>query len=606
MTLAGLSAPAFSQVPQADEAPPQAELRVGVLAYSPPWYDGAFVDESLKWLAWRLPQYAFTTEYLSPEKLRERLAARTIELAVAPAAFFAISASPLELQTLASIVSDAAADVGRSQAAAIIVRKDREDLQTLSDLRDRSIALVRDEVSPGELEVKREVLRLGADPDKFFGAERYVPRLRMRAVITEVLSGRADAGVLRACFLEDLMQSGNRSFEASIRVLDDRSGDALACRHSTPLYPGWRLEASPTLTQDAARDVAAELLTKPANAWGQHWTIATNAESYLDLLRSLQLGPFAYLREWTLSRIWDEWKAAILLATFSILGLGAHGIVLEKLVRRRTRELEHALEDQRIAEREAHEATEQLEALQRAGAVGQISSIVAHEIKQPLAVIQNLSHGTLRAIEDEPDSLDEISESVAAIHDEAGRAAAVIDRVRSWSQGHVSRQRLDASAAAADAVRKFRTSSRGRGVEIQVIRLDKCFVWMDSLELELIVINLLTNAAEAARGSPHPQVLVSLAAENGAAPDPVLQLRVEDNGPAISDEAFAGLSLRALKTSKRSGLGLGLMIVRTLTENAVGRLAFERIKPHGLAAVVTLPLCLQADDPAVQTSKETT
>ena len=82
----------------------------------------------------------------------------------------------------------------------------------------------------------------------------------------------------------------------------------------------------------------------------------------------------------------------------------------------------------------AREASARLESLQRAGAVGQISSIVAHEMKQPLGVIQNLSRGTLRLIEDEPETLDEVAQAVESINDEAVRAAQIIDRVRSWSQ----------------------------------------------------------------------------------------------------------------------------------------------------------------------------
>ena len=39
-------------------------IRLGVLTHSPPWYDGSFVDESVRWLAWKLPQYRFETEYL--------------------------------------------------------------------------------------------------------------------------------------------------------------------------------------------------------------------------------------------------------------------------------------------------------------------------------------------------------------------------------------------------------------------------------------------------------------------------------------------------------------------------------------------------------------
>lgn len=543
-------------------------IRLGVLTHSPPWYDGSFVDESVRWLAWKLPQFRFATDYLGTGDLMRRMEAREIDLAVAPASFFFFAQRPLMNRFVASIVSDAAVDAEESAAAAVIVRRDREDLKTLADLKGRSVSLVRDEVSPGELELKREVVRIGLDPDHFFGQELREPRLRMRAVVTDVLSGRTDAGILRACFLEELERSGLRGAYGELRVLDERKDDGLHCRHSTPAYPGWMLASTASLSQEAARAITAVLLTKPANAWGQHWTVSPNVEAYDDLFRTLRIGPYAYLREWTLARIWSEWKAAIIIVLISIAGLCVHGFVLEKLVGLRTRELKEAWKKQQETECEAR------------------------EMKQPLGVIQNLSRGTLRLIEDEPETLDEVAQAVESINDEAVRAAQIIDRVRSWSQGRVNRQVLEADQGVKRAVQSFMLTNRSRGISIRTGVLQSVKVWMDPLELELIVVNLLSNAAEAARKSDHPTVMIDLQTARESLPGDVaaVVLTITDNGPALSDQTFAALGCTALQTTREGGLGLGLMIVRTLAENNVGRLTFERLAPHGLAVHVTLPV----------------
>ena len=539
-----------------------------------------------------LDDFKVATDYLGTGDLMRRMEAREIDLAVAPASFFFFAQRPLMNRFVASIVSDAAVDAEESAAAAVIVRRDREDLKTLADLKGRSVSLVRDEVSPGELELKREVVRIGLDPDHFFGQELREPRLRMRAVVTDVLSGRTDAGILRACFLEELERSGLRGAYGELRVLDERKDDGLHCRHSTPAYPGWMLASTASLSQEAARAITAVLLTKPANAWGQHWTVSPNVEAYDDLFRTLRIGPYAYLREWTLARIWSEWKAAIIIVLISIAGLCVHGFVLEKLVGLRTRELKEAWKKQQETECEAREASARLESLQRAGAVGQISSIVAHEMKQPLGVIQNLSRGTLRLIEDEPETLDEVAQAVESINDEAVRAAQIIDRVRSWSQGRVNRQVLEADQGVKRAVQSFMLTNRSRGISIRTGVLQSVKVWMDPLELELIVVNLLSNAAEAARKSDHPTVMIDLQTARESLPGDVaaVVLTITDNGPALSDQTFAALGCTALQTTREGGLGLGLMIVRTLAENNVGRLTFERLAPHGLAVHVTLPV----------------
>ena len=583
--------------PQSEGARPErpVTIRVGVLAYSPPWYDGAFVDETIRQLAWRLPQYDFDVVYESAEDLRRSMAAHRVDVVISPESFLALTEGQ-RLHALASIVSDAAGDSSRSVGAAVVVRRDRTDLATLADLKGRTVAAVEDEASPGLIEVLREAARFTDRPDEFFCDVLHVPRLRMKEVLSAVMSGRADAGILRACFLEDLWRSGNTSFERELRVIDSRKGDGLSCRHSTALYPGWTIAALETLPQEEARALSAVLLTKAPNAWGQHWTVSTNVSSYTDLMKTLRIGPYAYLREWTLARIWSEYRLWILLAGIALVGLFAHSFILEQLVRRRTWELERLHAEQQAAERHAREMTERIDQLQRAGAVGQISTIVAHEMKQPLAIIQNLARGTERMIEDEPETLDEVEAAVERIEKEAGRAAAIIDRVRGYSQGRANRRAVPFAAALTEAVLQFRATRRGRLAEVIVGRCDQGEVWMDPLDLELVVVNLLANAVDACRDAARPRVRVDLRNEGDA-----MVLAVEDNGPRLSDAAFAALEGAVLKSTKADGLGLGLSIVRTIASASLGRLSFERAggaNGGGVRAVVRLPVFTAAPEAA--------
>ncbi|MEI3012075.1 MAG: hypothetical protein V8T46_07580 [Sutterella seckii] len=86
MSRATFSAPAGTPQSRTEEGPAGVqEVRVGFLAYSPPWYDGAFVDESIRYLAWRLPEYRFSVHFLSAEALEKSVAAKNVDLVVAPA-----------------------------------------------------------------------------------------------------------------------------------------------------------------------------------------------------------------------------------------------------------------------------------------------------------------------------------------------------------------------------------------------------------------------------------------------------------------------------------------------------------------------------------------
>lgn len=109
---------------------------------------------------------------------------------------------------------------------------------------------------------------------------------------------------------------------------------------------------------------------------------------------------------------------------------------------------------------------------------------------------------------------------------------------------------------------------------------------MDPLDLRLVIVNLLANAVDAASKSPSPEVRLEVAL---ASDQKTIEIRVEDNGPKLTDEAYAHLGLTPGKSSKAQGLGLGLMIVKALLEAALGSIRFERIELAGLRAIASLP-----------------
>ena len=579
-----LPVPAVSAQTDAFSSSRPLELNVGVLAYSPPWYDGAFLEETIDYLEWKLPHYRFHVEYLDSEALRLSVSQQRLDLVACGSTFYYTYLS-LGLRDIAALVSDTSTGSNRASAAAVVVRKDRTDLRQLKDLRGLRVGTVKGETSPGIYEVLTEIARFDDSPEKFFGEILEEKPLNMRRVLERVASGEIDAGIVRACFLEDLEQAGSLTETARLRVLEHKdSGDALACRHTTRSYPGWVFAASERLPEHVARDISAMLLTKPSNAWGQHWSVLTDYSETSRMLQTLKVGPYAYLRQWTVRRFIEEFWPFIVIAIFSLIGLVVHGAILSKLVQKRTAELEQVYVQRQAAERLARENSEKLDALQRLGAVGQISGIVAHEMKQPLASIQNLAHGALRILEDDEASSEEVVRAVYNIEDEASKAARIVERVRSYSRGQSLRSAIDSRRAIEDIVGQFRSSGKGRFARIETERIDSVQLMMVPIDLELIVINLLTNAAEAAAQVADPEIVVS-----AIAADDQLSINVSDTGPNISQKDFNELGSSVLRSTKANGLGLGLMIVRTLAKNYIGRVEFERRLPRGLTVRVILP-----------------
>lgn len=566
-------------------------LKVALLSYSPPWYDASFTDETIRFIAWKMPQYRFEVTWLEAENFNKTLAKGEADIVAAPTAL-------LQLQTagryrdLVTLVSNDA-DTNNAHAAAVITKTGRTDITALKDLTDKRVASVTSELSPGILEVAQELVSRGINAETFYKRLIRVEPLRMRKVVEMVQKGEVDAGIVRACFLEDLTRAGSGDITAGLKVIEERTGDGLTCRHTTRTYPGWVLAVERRMNETAARDITAVLLTKPANAWGQYWSIVTDYGAVDALLKDLKLGPYKNLGEVSFTELTKKYWPLAVLILIALTGLLAHGIILEKLVRHRTRELENANAEQKRAEREAFETHEQLDALQRAGTVGQISSLVAHEIKQPLAGIQNLSRGVLRRLEDSDNPDEELCKAVDAIGAEAARAGEIIDRVRSYSKGKNERRNISVKSEILRITQRFCLSGKAAGVQILLGHLEDAAVYIDPIDFELIIVNLLTNASQAVQGEAKAKVEVSSTVTGGR-----IEVRIRDNGPGVDAETLTKLGRSVMASSKAGSLGMGLTLVHRLCENCVGQLSFTLNTPEkGLTAHVLLPAAPACDTP---------
>lgn len=211
--------------------------------------------------------------------------------------------------------------------------------------------------------------------------------------------------------------------------------------------------------------------------------------------------------------------------------------------------------------------------------------ILAHEIKNPLAGIRGAAQLIARKLKAKDRPLAEL------IADEVDRIARLIDQMQSLSRRtrepavavnlHVAVRRALAVVAAKD----------GGSVAI-VEEFDPSLpeVMANNEALVQVLINLLTNAAEACCASERPTVRVrtrfasgiALHSRGGRAPLALpIEIGVSDNGPGI-DQAVRDHLFEPFVTSKKAGQGLGLALVRKLVRDMDGRISHDRDEAAGL------------------------
>lgn len=569
---------------------PAAEaVRIGILAWQ------GSEEAEIRWsslvrdLEERLGGKQIELRHFDLDGMAAALRAGQLDFVVTNPGHYVTLEAENSITRIATQVAGNATNPEHVVGSAVVVPAGRDDLQKLEDLRGKTLAAVSPDAFGGYQLIRAELRRLGLDPED----GRVTPLFSgfpMPRVIDAVLEGRADAGILRACLLEHLEREGNLP-AGRLRVLSPRPeiGD---CAVTSPLYPGWAFAATSRTPPALSRDVLFALLSLPPDADQQSWSVPADYHPVHELLRELQIGPYAFLREtgWQslLRRYWP-WALGLILI---MLGGAAYTVHVEHLVQRRTRELTQALDERHRLEARVLAGQQQMDHLSRLSILGELSGRLAHELNQPLAAIGNYARSLLRRQDSGTLSDAALRQAAEEIANESERAAGILGSIRSFAR---KRSRRTAVCDVAELVRETGGLIGGMLPKAPPIVLRHELsaaerqVLVDPLQIQQVLLNLFKNAwdAQQATGDEHP-IEVTLERE-----DERCAIEVRDHGPGLTPELQAHF-LEAFFTTKPDGLGLGLPICKTIVEAHGGELLARNADP-GLIFRFTLPLAGNPD-----------
>ena len=480
-------------------------------------------------------------------------------------------------------------DPNFSMGGIFFVRSDNTAISSFEDMRGKSALAVARNAFGGFHVLLGEIHARGYDPDRFFGSVSF-SGYPMQNVVFEMRQGRAEVGMVRACLLEDMIEGGLVAKD-EFRVIASKNNPHLRCQTSTDLYPDWVFAATSEAKAEMSRRAGAALFTMP-EANGMHWSVASDFTRGDALFRNLKIGHYRYLREWTFTRVWQQYRWAVIAAFGLLLLVLWHTVVVTFEVRRKTASLRAAMQDREAAQSEILQTQNRLQNLERASLVGMLSNMVAHELKQPLGAIANFADG-IRTFsrrgdnensESARESLEMIGIAADEIIEQTLRASNIIERVRGYAKQGPGQQkkRQQLLTVVQGAVRDFRLLAKSPP-PVSINITPEAYVYVDSVEFSLVILNLLKNASEALKTTAQPNIDVRLETSES-----MWKLTIADNGPTADISGFEDL-FAPKASSKASGLGLGLAISARIMEAGGGRLTVERNDPFGLKAVMWLP-----------------
>ena len=265
------------------------------------------------------------------------------------------------------------------------------------------------------------------------------------------------------------------------------------------------------------------------------------------------------------------------------------------------------ISEQRRVEELSRASQDRLQATARLATVGEMASLLSHELNQPLAAIASYATGSINLLQEGPHAVGEIEVAMRRISEQADRAGRVIKSVHDFVRRRDKAREHVTPHALVDAVLPLvNLQARKLGVRVEVrVARDLPPVLCDRTMVEQVLLNLARNAMQAmdAAAVPDPWLLLQArsAPRGEGAGMPWLEFSVTDCGPGIPPEVEQQL-FTPFFTTKAEGMGLGLSLCRTVVEQHGGFLAFEPNRPQGTIFRFTLPAATGALAPQPQTA----
>ena len=260
------------------------------------------------------------------------------------------------------------------------------------------------------------------------------------------------------------------------------------------------------------------------------------------------------------------------------------------------------ISEQRRVEELSRASQERLQATARLATVGEMASLLSHELNQPLAAISSYATGSLNLLQQPQDPANDhtfrdLHMALERISEQANRAGKVINSVHDFVRRRDQDREVVAVRVIVDAVMPL-VQLQAHKLKVRVVtHIDDGLppVLCDRTMVEQVLLNLARNGMQAMDHPDCARRLLTLNVKRAASSlsHGWIEFSVTDVGLGITPEIAAQL-FTPFFTTKKEGMGLGLSLCRTVVEQHGGHLEFSPNEPQGTLFRFTLPTASEA------------
>lgn len=222
---------------------------------------------------------------------------------------------------------------------------------------------------------------------------------------------------------------------------------------------------------------------------------------------------------------------------------------------------------------------------ERLSSLGRLSTVVAHEIRNPLMIIK----AALRDLRQPGLPSDAVGHAVTDIDEEIARLDRLVSEVLDFARPiRFEYESVDVNTLCRDAARAVATDGRTDAAIATDLSPDLAPLVTDRERLRMVLVNILENARQAVAAAPLSGGPMPIAVATRRCGPSGVSISIRDHGQGISDEDMAHV-FEPYFTTRRTGTGLGLAICRNIIEGLGGTISVTSDSGHGTLVRIDLP-----------------
>jgi len=237
---------------------------------------------------------------------------------------------------------------------------------------------------------------------------------------------------------------------------------------------------------------------------------------------------------------------------------------------------------------ESRQLQSELAHMDRIVTISALTSALAHEINQPLAAMRSYAQAALRFMDKDQPEYDSVRKALQGIVADNKRAAAVVNRLRDLvKKGKAHREMLDINSIINDVIGLINSEIVLRNASITLdLHPIVPVVHGDSIQIQQVLLNLLTNALDALDNQPFEARTITISTRPENSNGTIIS--ISDSGGGIPADKIQAI-FAPFHTTKPKGVGLGLAICKSIIEAHGGKIMAANNPEGGATFYLSLP-----------------